>query len=359
VVITLAGWWGIPMILGDGTPLTNSTRWYLLWFAVPCMGSLCAGAWLEGVGAIRSFNISRATVPAVHAAGSIVLFAAGSRSVRLFATAMLIGVAASWIVAGVQGPFRAALCARPSWSLAGRMAHYGSRMQFGSWANAANVRFDQLLLSILAPAAALGIYVVGVSYAGLLVPIPFSATFVMLPHVVDRHRAGLVRECVEQWYRRLWWTTLAAGAALAPLAVVVVPLAFGQDFRGAVPVAMLLVPAAAILGMNEVLSTAFQGIGRPEIGSRAEGIGLLVTVAALVVFLPRYGIYGAAVASLLAYGAAHVYLVRKAGVILGTTPKGLYVPTRADTMALRLVVVHVAHRLMRRPSVPPISTQEL
>ena len=179
------------------------------------MGSLCAGAWLEGVGAIRSFNISRATVPAVHAAGSIVLFAAGSRSVRLFATAMLIGVAASWIVAGVQGPFRAALCARPSWSLAGRMAHYGSRMQFGSWANAANVRFDQLLLSILAPAAALGIYVVGVSYAGLLVPIPFSATFVMLPHVVDRHRAGLVRECVEQWYRRLWWTTLAAGAAPA------------------------------------------------------------------------------------------------------------------------------------------------
>ena len=183
--IMLAGWWVIPIVLGEpGTPATDATRWYLLWFAIPAMGSLCAGAWLQGVGANRAFNISRATVPVVHALGATVLVAVGSQSVRHFATALLIGVVSSWVVAAVQGPFRSFLSTPPSWSLARPLAQYGLRVQFGSWANAANVRLDQLLLSILVPPAALGIYVVGVSYANLLIPLPSSATFVMLPDVL-------------------------------------------------------------------------------------------------------------------------------------------------------------------------------
>ncbi len=360
ILVTLVGWWLLPVVLGrDAAATTTTIRWFVVWFAVPCIGSLCAGAWLQGAGRLRAFNISRATVPVVHAVGALVLLAAGSRSVRAFATALLVGVFASWLVAGSQGPLRAALTAGASTQLARRMLHYGGRVQFGSWANVANVRLDQLLLSVFAPAASLGIYVVGVSYASILFAIPSSASFVMLPDIVRQHRAGMARACFEQWYRRLLWITLLAGAVLAPAAILIVPAAFGNGFRGAVPLGILLVPATALLGMNVIVATAFRGIGRPEIGSKAEVVGLLVTIAALAALLPTYGIYGAVAASLLAYGSSHLYLARQAVIVFGTDPKSLCVPTRDDLTALHAAWLRTRCRVTRRPPEPSVRTQEL
>lgn len=359
LLVTLAGWWLLPAVLGEGVALTASARWFMLWFAVPALGSLCAVAWLQGAGFLRAFNISRATVHVVQAMGAVVLLVSGSHSVRQFAVAMLVGVTACWLVAGSLGPLRPALAAGPSSHLARRMLHYGSRVQFGSWANAANVRLDQLLLSVFATAASLGIYVVAVSYASLLLTIPSSASLVMLPDIVRHHRAGTARACIEQWYRRLLWATLLAAAVLAPLGAFVVPFVFGSEFRDAVPLVVLLVPATAILGMKQILSTAFRGTGRPEVGSKAEVVGLIVTIAALAALLPRYGMYGAAVASLLAYGSSHVYLARKAVAVFGVNPKSLCVPTRDDFAALHDAWLKTQRRVTRRPSEPPASTQEL
>ena len=346
VLATLAGWWLIPVIFGaDRGAQTSAFRWFIVWFTVPSLGALCAVAWLRGAGRVRAFNVGRATVNGVNAAGVILLLAMGNHSVRAFAGAALVSAFAAWGVAAMLGPLRPALPAGASSLLARRMLHYGVRVQFGSWANAANVRLDQLLLSVLAPAASLGIYVVGVNYATLLLSIPFSAVSVMLPDVVRHHRSGEERVCLEMWYRRVLWCTVLAGAVLAPLAVVVIPFAFGTDFRGAIPIAMLLVPATALLGMNGVMSTAFQGIGRPEVGSKAEVVGLVATIGALGALLPHYGIYGAAVASALAYGSSHLYLMRKSVIIFGVHPKSLLLPTSDDVAALRHAVVAVGYRL--------------
>ena len=230
ICVTLLGWGLVPVILGADAPLTESIRWFLPWFAIPCLGSLCATSWLQGASRVRPFSISRATVPVVHALGAVFLLTAGSHSVRQFAIAMLVGVAAGWLVAGSLGPLKSALAAGPSRPLAREMLHYGTRVQFGSWANAANVRLDQLLLSVFATTDALGIYVVAVSYANLLLAIPSSASLVMLSDVVRHHREGTARACVEQWYRRFLWITAVAAAVVAALGAFVVPLAFGSDF---------------------------------------------------------------------------------------------------------------------------------
>ena len=360
LVVTLIGWWLIPVILANhSVELVDSVRWYLVWFAIPCFGSLCACAWLQGVGSLAAFNLSRASVHAVHAAGMIVLLLAGIESVRPFAAVLLIGNAATWFIAAGFGPLKRALAAPPSPDLAKRMLHYGARVQFGNWASAANVRLDQLLLSLFAPAASLGLYVVAVSYAGVLLMIPVSASMVMLPEVVRQHQAGVARACLERWCRGVLWATCVGGAVIAPLGVVAVPALFGSAFQGAVPLAILLVPATVLLGMNQVLSTAFRGIGRPEIGSTSEVVGVAVTIAALAALLPRYGVYGAAIASFLAYGTSHLYLARKAVIVFESDLKSLYIPTRDDLTALRHACMRAAHRSTRGPSDRPVSAQEL
>ncbi len=360
LVITLIGWWLIPAILaGHRAELVDSARWYVVWFVIPCFGSLCACAWLQGVGSLAAFNLSRASVHVVHAVGMIALLVAGVEAVQPFAAVLLVGYAAQWFIAAGFGPVARALAARPSTHVAKRMVHYGARVQVGSWANAANIRLDQLLLSLFAPAASLGLYVVAVSYAGVLVMIPVSAALVMLPEIVRQHQAGAARACLERWSRAVLWATCLGGAVIAPLGIVAVPALFGSAFESAVPIAAVLVPATVLLGMNHVLSTAFRGIGRPEIGSTSEVIGVVVTIAALAALLPRYGVYGAATASLLAYGASHLYLARKAVIVFDSDVKSLYIPTRADLTALRHACLKAAHRSTRGPSERPVSTQEL
>jgi O-antigen/teichoic acid export membrane protein len=336
LLVAVIGWWAIPLAFGaDDAALAGAIRWYLILFAVPCLGFACAGSWLQGTGSLHAFNVGRSSLHVINAGLMIALALAGSQSVMYFAGATLVGMTAAWLLCAVFAPVSRLRLARPSLGLAKRMLHYGARVQVGNWSNAASLRLDQLLLSLFAVPATLGLYVVAVSYANVLLTIPHSAAMVMLPEIVERHAAGGARECLQRWYRRLLWATVLGAIAIGLLGVIIVPVAFGSAFQQAVPLLAVLMPAALMLGMNEILSTAFLGIDRPDITSKGELVGLVVTVAALSVLLPRYGVLGAAVASLLAYGSIHVYLARQARIIIGTDLKSLCIPTHDDLAALR------------------------
>lgn len=360
IAVTIVGWWLIGIVIPASPVRRDGIRWFLMLFALPCLGSLCASSWLQGAGFVHRFNVTRSSVHVVNAAGMVALAAFGADTVEDFAMVLLIGNAAGWLVGAALGPVAQLSAARPSGELAKGMLRYGIRVQLGNWSNAASVRLDQLLLSIFATAASLGLYVVAVTYANVLMVIPGSSSLVMLPRMIRHHREGTARECLEQWYRRVLWTTVFAATVVAISAVYLVPLLFGPSFAGAVPLVFLLVPATIILGMNLMLSTAFRGIGRPDVASKAELAGLIATCGTLALLLPRYGVYGAAIASLVAYASIQAYLAARATTILGTNLKSLCLPTRSDLLALRSAVTGTKWLLKRdEESEPRISAQEL
>ena len=340
LAVTAIGWVLLPVLFAGpaNAVLAGWMQWYLLLFAVPCLLSLAACSWLQGVGRLAAFNVSRTTVHLVNAAGFGLLWVAGDALVWHFACALLVGNAATWLLATALGPRVIGANARPSLDLARRLFNYGFRVQVGNWSNAANVRLDQLLLSLLAAPASLGVYVVAVTYANVIMTLPGSAALVMLPQIVSEHRNGTAPVCMARWYRRTLWTSASAAAAIALSGVYLLPMLFGPGFEAAVPLLIFLAPATVLLGMNQILSTAFRGIDRPGIGSAAETLGLVVTVVSLVALLPRYGMYGAAIASLCAYSASHAYLLVKALAVFGADVRALCIPTRADAEAvLRLL----------------------
>jgi O-antigen/teichoic acid export membrane protein len=344
VLVTLAGWSVIPFIFtGEQAALVPAARWYLSLFVIPGLGALCATAWLQGVGRMRAFNISRTAVHVVSALGMAMLMVTGDRAVVHFAAVLLLGNATPWLLATAAGPIRRVVAAPPSARVARDMLRYGVRVQFGNWSNAANVRLDQLLLSLVASSASLGLYVVAVSYASVLLAIPATAVYPMLPEIAAEHRKGTARACLVRWYRRLLWMTILGAVVLAVCSVTVVPLAFGSAFSSAVLIAVLLLPGTVMLGMNGVLSTAFRAIGHPEIGSTSEVIGLAITVPVLAALLPMYGLYGVVLASILAYGASHVYLIRRTMTIFGLDFKTLLRPTGEDFILLRNVSLWKTH----------------
>lgn len=352
--VTLAGWWIIPLVFtGDHKALIPLARWYLALFAVPSLGASLALAWLQALGRMRAYNVARATVQVVNAAGMAILLMAGVDAVMPFVTVLLIGNASAWIVAASFGPGRRVAAAPPSAPIARQMLGYGVRTQYGNWAIVANERLDQLLLSIFTSARSLGLYVVAFNYAMLLLAIANTAGIAMWPGMVAAHEAGVAPAFVARWYRRLLWITVTAAVIAAASSIVVIPMLVGQAFSGAVPLAMLLVPAVVFLSMNEVLSTAFRAIDRPEVVSASQVVGLAMTVVGLAALLPRYGAYGAAVASLFSYGSTHAFLLRRTVVAFGLNGRSLVVPTHEDRDALRMMGWALTHRgqaAARRPA---------
>jgi len=178
---------------------------------------------------------------------------------------------------------------------------YGARVYVGGLAAQATLRLDQMLMSAMGLVAPLGIYAVAVAVASGVGPV-FAALAVVVLHRATRaakdetpaREIGRVLELA----LLVGLPVVFAGIALAPS---VVPFVFGEPYRPSVLPAQVLLVAAFFQGMNAILGNALRAIGRPGRSSIAEGVGCAVTVALLLVLLPRYGALGAATASLAAY----------------------------------------------------------
>src|SRR5262249_39797208 len=91
-----------------------------------------------------------------------------------------------------------------------------------------------------------------------------------------------------------------------PLAV---PLLFGTEFAPATPVALVLVVASSIAGLNLILEEGMRGLGRTTSVLIAEMGGLAVTAVSLGILLNSLGIMGAALATLLGVASITILLV--------------------------------------------------
>ena len=107
--------------------------------------------------------------------------------------------------------------------------------------------------------------------------------------------------------------------------------------------ALILVPAAGLLGVNFSLAESIRGLGRPYAVLRAELLGLVVTAIALAAMLRPLGILGAALASLLGYSTVTLALLAGVRRIAGTSIASLIVPRPAE-MKRGLMTIAAAAR---------------
>jgi O-antigen/teichoic acid export membrane protein len=85
-------------------------------------------------------------------------------------------------------------------------------------------------------------------------------------------------------------------AVLCATAHWLVPLFFGDEFSEAITVTYIVLPGTIFLSARRVLSEGLKGRGYPLAGTLGEILALAWVAAALAVFVPLWGIYGAAVA---------------------------------------------------------------
>jgi O-antigen/teichoic acid export membrane protein len=173
-----------------------------------------------------------------------------------------------------------------------------------------NANLDQLVLSQAVPPAVLGRYAIAVSCTLLPIPLVSAIGNVAFPRLASRQRVdGLVHRM--QWLGILG-AACGATVALVPLDLVapwLIPRVFGPRYIGVVPLLWMLTPAGIFLACNQVMGDMLRGRKRPQVVARAEGLAAIFTVILLVALLPVVGVYGAAIASLVAYGVALVMML--------------------------------------------------
>jgi O-antigen/teichoic acid export membrane protein len=196
-----------------------------------------------------------------------------------------------------------------------------------------NYRVDIFILAAFVGASAeVGHYAVAATVVTTLWMIPWAVSSVLLPRVAALSGEQLTDQTTDVEGRALRHTVLvmvASSLVLIPLLLVGLPLVYGEDFRPAATLAILLLPGVACLGVSSVLVSATSGRGHPRY---AMINGLLATPLAIVLYfvlIAADGATGAALASSIAYAfsfvlAAHFYR-RATGL-----PLSVMRPTRTE-----------------------------
>jgi O-antigen/teichoic acid export membrane protein len=301
-VVILIPLWG--HIFGKELPETSL---YLLTIPLSVAATYLSAV-LQGGNRMTEYNFIRMIQAAVYPLGALTAWAAGLPTVQFVLLLVLLCQCAATVVtmliAKVHLPLGEWQFSKP---LVRQLYSYGIRCYSGNLFWLANGRLDQALLTFFAPMRDLGLYAVAVSYSGILFGLSGALATVLFPRIAGRS-AGAGRREIVQMLRLLSAFSLPLAAIMYFGCPWVITKAFGVAFAGAIPPANVLLLGGAVLGVNYVLSNGLRAAGFPGSPALAEGAGLLVTLAALPLVLPRWGIVGAAWVSIGSYGLTAITL---------------------------------------------------
>ena len=280
--------------------------------ATPAALALYLARVIQGLGGARSFLAIMSVQALSYGTGIVVLFGLGRLTswsvVVAWVASACIGMVYALVVAVRRGLIlKDAAVGRPLWALS-LAAFAGSSGQLVLY------RIDVIVVGILEPAAAVGVYSLARSVAELLWQLAEGVSL----SVFDEGRAGLSRqERLERLHQHLKaYRLIATPVALALAAsFAVVVHAWLPDYRESVVLLLLLVPGVLVGGELRIhlqllnVSTATRALRRLAVVS-------LLSSAGYVPLILLGGARAAAVGTLVIYGGNLLYAQRATRSVL-------------------------------------------
>ena len=194
---------------------------------------------------------------------------------------------------------------KPQLGLALRALGFGAKAHAGRVMKTGNYRLDQWLLGAMAGPRELGLYSVAVAWSEAVFYLPEAIGMVMRPDLARASRADAARRGAQAFRVAVVLTVpfVLLLVAAAPFLCVTV---FGDSFEGSVRQLRILAPGAFGIIALKLLANALTAQRKPMLGNAAIAVAFAATIVFDVLLIPRYGGFGAAIASTLAYSAGGV-----------------------------------------------------
>jgi O-antigen/teichoic acid export membrane protein len=187
-----------------------------------------------------------------------------------------------------------------SWSVAREELTIGLRYHTGMSSLYLLLRIDVLLLAGLRSDREVGLY----SLAVALIELTNVATDAVATVVTRRQTNLAMADAAALTARVVGLSVILAAVvstALALASPLLIPVVYGDVFRGAVPALIALVPGVLALAATRAAGGYLIRLNRPGIVTLLTAGALIVNVACNLALIPRFGIVGAGLASSLAY----------------------------------------------------------
>jgi O-antigen/teichoic acid export membrane protein len=291
----------IPHLVGQRSPdVMWLVRVYLLNIPAALVQFLMIGL-LEGSRRFGWAGTSRLITFVVQAASYLALWLLNHLTVETAAFSAMAGQFAAMFLAlfAVWRQLRPRW--QPSWLQWRNAVNYGLRGYPGTVADFATLRMDQLLLGGLASSTAIGLYFVAVRLSEITAVLAGSVADAVMPEVAAAKHSARADNLLARSLRLTVYTHLVVLVPLWLAAPHILRIVYGPSFSAAGGTFRILLVASVVLTAGGIAVSGLNGFGHPGLSTIARVSSAVVTVIALLTLLPRMGIAGAAVASLLGY----------------------------------------------------------
>ena len=256
---------------------------------------------LEGTRRFGWAGAARLVFFGVQALGFAALWFAGHLTVSTAAFTMIAAQTGAMLLAFVAVKRQLRPRWEPSWTEFKTSMSYALRDYPGGVADFTTLRLDQLMLGAMASNVAIGLYVVAVRLSEMTTLAADAIADALMPEVAASNGS---KKSELMWARSLRLAIYMHLLILPPLwfaAPLLLKTLFGESFVPATGAFRWLLLAAGVWGCGSIVISGLRGFGHPGLSTLARFSAAVVTAIALLVLLPRLGITGAAIASLIGY----------------------------------------------------------
>jgi len=152
--------------------------------------------------------------------------------------------------------------------------------------------------------AAVGFYAIAVGLVEKIWLIPHAMSIVLAPKVAAETDEQRRKKFTPLVARTVLWISALGALALFLFGRWIVEFLFSAEFLPAVQPLQILLPGIVAMSIWAVLANDIAGRGRPMLNTYIGGISLVVNVLLNILWIPMYGIEGAALASTVSYSVS-------------------------------------------------------
>jgi O-antigen/teichoic acid export membrane protein len=218
---------------------------------------------------------------------------------------------------------------------------YGLRDYPGVLTEFVNWRLDLMMLVGVASSTSVGLYSIAVRLSDITTVLASSVGDALMPEVAASKKVGEATRIVTRSLRLTLFAHLLILAPLWMAAPYILRFAYGEGFVPVTNVLRLLMVASVIWSAGAIVISGLNGLGHPGLSTISRIAAALIMVVTLTVWLPRWGIVGAALASICGYSVmfavALFWFLRQQKISLGEClrPRWDDVPPSMKPAALR------------------------
>lgn len=223
--------------------------------------------------------------------------------------ALIVGPLFISVILTFKNKFITAFSFNYNWSIIKSMLSLGMVYALALLIINLNYKIDVILLDNMSSNFETGIYSKGVSITEYLwqIPMLFSPLVFSRSAISNDGRAFSLK--VSQLLRLSFVAIGLVELLVFLFSKFIINLMFGESYAGSVMVLNTLLPGVLMLTVFKVINMDLAGKGKPWISIKAMAPALIINIILNIIFIPKYGAVGAAIASSISYTIASILFI--------------------------------------------------